>query len=451
MDSQKRSIARRTALVYASTLGLGVAAARAARSDDKQSVAETVARLLKDKKADFITSADLGVLPDKANGLAAAFATATAAGKAFVLLPGEYLLSDHVPVVSGLRAIWMPGARLKLTGQTKVGGFLTGQYEGRKPKPVSDVELYGPVVDCNRMPGENAIAMAAVQDIRIFDPQVFNAVHSPKTLGGRAFQFEGGDTGNIQVTNAQIHDCSIGINSHADSAGGTQKARNINYRGVVMRNVDIPFNIDAQYANPQKGMPENMSSHASDVELFNCGKITWPDNAGELGGGIVCGDRGYGLKINRMRIVNDAAYGRIGGLTRGIIYGVELNDVTFSGPGATAVFNANVCGFGHPGSAILSVIDARNVRILSGQFDYIVSSTKNGLGASRLQCAIAGATAAKLTGLVDAEAARAKMSVADFRNLDDGRSTGLMPLRDIEVSGNTLAAAASRRNGFRER
>lgn len=394
-------------------------------------------------KADFGAVAD--GLTDQRSIIMTAMSVAAAAGRQLDVEAGTYAVAGHLPLTSGLRMRWLPGARFKLTSATAVGGFITGQYSGSTPVAISDVRLTNPVIDCNSQAGENGFGISTVQDIRIINPEVYNCLHDPVTFGGRAFQFEGGDIVGVHVVSPHVENCTIGINSQADSAAGTKKARFIAYYNVTMKNVDVPFNVDSQFANPQNGISENMSTHVVGAALFNCGKLTY-SGAVATGGGIICGDRGYGLRVSGLRVVNETSYGTIGALLRGRVYGIQLDNVVVDVPAMTAVFDFNEVGFGSPGTGAASTTAfATNVTV-KANLDYIVKGSTGGIGAASLQCTVAGATAS-LTGIVDTNGASTS-ALCQFVNSDDGVSTGLMSLKDMSDAGNAFSFFSLQRTGF---
>jgi hypothetical protein len=431
--------------------------ANAANGDAKIAVKQTltgaVARTQHDKNADVLNAKDLGVIgdgvTDDRNAINAAITTAADAGKMLVFPRATYLCNGWIHFVSNSKIWCEPGTVFKLGGNTALGGFLCGGYNLAITTKIdcANVDIFNMTLDCNNVSGENAFNAVRANGVRFYNPRAINVRHNSTTLGGRAFQFEGDVVTGIHVWNPNIENCSIGINSHADSTGATERSADIVYYGVTMRNVDIPFNVDGQFATPESAKAENVSTHVVGATLWNCGKITWPGNSGALGGGIVCGDRGSGLRIGNMRIVNETSYGTIGALVRGLVYGFQLNDVSFEGPGMTAVYDFNPCGFGNPAnSAAAPFIITENVRVKTN-LDYLVKAAGAGVGACRLACSVYGSVAS-LTGFVDANAGASTVAIANFHNVEDNIRTGEMRLKDLLDGGNAFANFARVQTGF---
>lgn len=417
-----------------------------------QSEVGTINRSVQARLRDTINAQDFGVIGDGVTddraAIITAFDTASAAGRILVFPRRTYAVSNWIPVPSNLKVWFEPGAVIKLTGTSTTGDLFTGgrNNNGVGTRNCDNVDIANLTLDVNNKSGTNGIAFINANGVRFYSPRVINSLHSTSTFGGRAIQIEGGVATGVHIWDMNIENCSIGINSHANAAGGTTRAADINYYGVTMRNVDIPFNVDSQFANPQNGIAENMSTTVNGATLWNCGKITWAGGTA-LGGGIVCGDRGSNLRINGLRVTNETSYGQIGALLRGRVYGIQFENAWVDVPSMTAVYDFNEVGFGAPGTGAASTTAfAQNVTV-KANLDYIVKGSTGGVGAARLQCAFAGATAT-LTGLVDTNAA-STTAFGEFIDTDNSNSTGRMTLADIVNGGNTVALLTGVTTGFR--
>lgn len=418
----------------------------------KNTLSGGVARTQHDRNADVIHAMDLGItgdgVTDDRAAILAAFDTCAAAGRVLVFPRRTYACSDWIPVPSNLKVWFEPGATLKLTALATTGDFFTGgrNSNGIGLRNCDNVDVVNLTLDVNSFAGTNGFALINANGVRVHNLRVVNTVHSTTTLGGRAIQVEGGIATGVYIWGLNIENCSIGVNFHADAAAGTKRVVDFNVYDVTMRNVDVPFNVDSGFANPQNGTVENMSGTVNGATLWNCGKLTWPGNSGATGGGIICGDRGSGLRVNDLRVVNETSYGGIGALVRGRVYGIELNNVRVDVPSMTAVVDFNEVGFGTPGAAAVNTTAFSSNVSIKSNLDYIVKGSTGGVGAARLQCSVAGATAS-LTGLVDTNGA-STTALCTFENSDDGVSTGLMSLKDMSDAGNAFANFGLQRTGF---
>lgn len=353
---------------------------------------------------------------------------------------GVYACSDWVPLPSGLRMVFAPGAIWKLTGSTALGGFVCGGSDiNLNQVAFSDVDIYGMRLDCNNLAGENGINAINAEGVRFYDPKVFNTTFSGTTQGGKAFQFEGATVDGLHVFNPYIENCTIGINSHGDPTGGTEKVRHISYYNVVMRNVDVPFNVDGQFLNPENGIPDNMSTFVHGANLYNCGKLTF-SGATSTGGGIICGDRGYGLKISGLRVVNSTAYGGIGGLVCGTLFNVELTDAKIEAPSLTAIYNFEPVGYGSPshGDHPCTIV-SRDVTVIAGM-DYVVKGFYAGkVGKCLFDNTVIDSSVATLTGICDLSATTNGLGVLDLALADlNYKRSGRQSLAKLYAVGNGI-------------
>lgn len=410
--------------------------------------AGAVATTVQDKLREQVSLRDFGIIGDGVTdhyvAIRAALQEAATTGVTLFVNDGVYLCSQWIPLPANLKLRFDSNAWWKLTGNTALGGFVCGGYTSTLGAATfQDVDVHDMKLDCNNISGENGInAVRCTGNVRFFNPVVKNTRHDPVTLGGRAFQFEGPDIDGISIYSPLIYDCSIGINQQADSFAGTEKTRNINYFDVVMRNVDVPFNIDGQFASPELGTSENANVTVHSASLYNCGKLTWPGNLGALGGGIICGDRGRGLHIAAMRIENDVSYGGIGALVHGVMFGVTIGSVVMTlGGGATCLFDFGQVGFGFPSaSTFASTVSTNSVRCLSN-LDFVVKGggAAGRIGASKFAGIELDDSVATLSGVVDANAGLATTAVLELIQTNNVfKTSGLRQLSNIYLAGNTI-------------
>lgn len=217
--------------------------------------------------------------------------------------------------------------------------------------------------------------------------------------------------------------------------------RAISYYSVAMKNVDTPFNIDSQVVTPIDNNPSTMSTSVYSANLHNCGRITGgygtASNDPELRGGIVCGDRGYGLFIDGLRIVNDASYNSIGSIIRGQVFGVTIKGLEYYGGYSGAVINHNPVGFGSPGqSAYPSQINFEGK--INVNLDYIWMAHNAGAqGKSRVKIGV-NIPVATLRQLFDANAGASTSAWLELINTEIGFDSGLRTLKSLYDAGNSI-------------
>lgn len=410
----------------------------------RQPITGSIPRTQHDVNAERISALDLNIhndgITDNTTAIRSALISAAAVRKTIHFPEGTYLCSDFVAIPSYSRIYCAPGAIFKLTGRTSLGGFfITGIDNDLNPSPCEDVEVYNLCVDCGNVPGENGINGHTSKNIRYYNPRVINAKFHPVAMGGRAFQFEGGVAENISIHNPIIENCSIGISSQG-LPGVDKNVRAIAYYDVVMSYVDIPFNIDSQVANPNKNSPLTMSTSVFGAQLYNCGRITGDYGTSEtpaLGGGIICGDRGYGLFISGLRLVNDTNYGGIGAIIRGQMFGVTLTSCDFFFPYAVAIIDHHPVGFGKPSAGAFPSTVNIDCNIC-GNLDLVVSAHDGGaIGRSLMRMRI-NITVATLSKLFDAGSGANAAAWIEIINSDSGYSTGMRTLKNLYDAGNSI-------------
>lgn len=357
---------------------------------------------------------------------------------------GTFSFSDWVPLPSNLRLSFDPGSLWKLTAITSLGGFVCGGYDlALNPVAFDNVDIHGIALDCNSIGGENGFNAVNATSVRIYNPRIYNCAHHSVALGGRAFQFEGAQVDGVHVYAPYIENCSIGINSQG-SPDGSKRVRNINYYDVVMRDVDVPFNIDSQFASPDSNTLLTMGTFVHGAQLYNCGRITWSgDTTSGLGGGIVCGDRGYGLKISGLRVVNDVSYPAIGALVRGVMFGVELRDVQIQAPYISALFDFSKASAFSSASdlAFASTIYADDIKVKC-DMDYVVKggASTGRIGSAMMRNVQIHSTTATIAGIMDANAGSASNAYLELVLADQGfKTSGLRTLKNIYDAGNSVA------------
>lgn len=375
------------------------------------------------------------------NRLIAKLDAAAAAGKP-VLVPAKvWQFNDWIPLPDKLKMVCMPGAQWKLTvGGNALGGFVCGGYTSALvPRPFTDVEIYGLDLDCSDIAGQNAMNAINALNVKLYNFKIRNTKFSNTTQGGKAFQFEGATVDGLHIFSPYIENCTIGINSHADPAGGTEVARNITYYDVVMRNVDVPFNHDGQFANPENGTVANMCTTVKGANLFNCGRLTYPGNSGALGAGVVCGDRGFGLSISGLRLVNTSTYGGIGAVFRGTMFSTRFRDFDIRVPSVGNVIDWTPVGYGAPSTGgHPCTVDAEDITVRAG-IGLIAKGYANAkMGSSRFRISIDSALG--ITGLCDAEAASSGLGFLDLTLLNTGSfRTRMQSMTSLRANGNTVA------------
>ncbi|EAR9548792.1 hypothetical protein E4Y17_18470, partial [Salmonella enterica] len=411
----------------------------------KQPIGGSIHRTQHDVNAERISALDLGVkgdgITDDVTSIRAALITAATAKRAIHFPDGVYLCSDFFSIPSHSRIYCDPGAVFKLTGSTNLGGFaVTGINNQVQPELCEDVVTYNMTLDCSRIAGENGINGVICKNIRHYNPTVLNTLYDSVKLGGRAFQFEGGKIEDVNIFNPIIQNCSIGINSQG-IPDVLKNVRALSYHSVAMLNVDIPFNIDSQISTPMENTSSSMSTSVFGASLHNCGRITGGYGTAatnpDLGGGIVCGDRGYGLYIDGLRVINDDSYGGIGSVFKGQMFGVTVHGLEFYGRYAVTVIDNSPVGFGNPSQASYPSQISIDGRVYT-DLDYIwTASDVSAIGNGRVRLCV-NIPIATLSHLFDVHAGGSTSAWIELINTNTNYSSGLRTLKNIYDSGNSI-------------
>jgi hypothetical protein len=241
-----------------------------------------------------------------------------------------------------------------------------------------------------------------------------------------------------------VIDSSFGIDIGGDSA---DNVIGIAIYNVKMENVSSPFLLkDTTFTYPRNNY-DTIEVLIDGVSCRNCGDASDIGTTGvnSVDGGIIVCDRAYGVTIRNMQVVNDTglsgttAYPGVGGLVRGTVKSLILDDVLFVTTTSTAVFNFNYQAITPAATYdIDSYVNSKNVRV-HANLDYVVS-TKSGatIGAAEMSVEL-GSTGASLAGIVDANAGA--LSTAMLQVIDRDQtyySTGYRKLSAIYNAGNQL-------------
>lgn len=403
-------------------------------------------------------------ITDTREGVQAAIDACALAGKTLYVPDGVYAFGNFFTQPSNSHIVFGENAWFKLLNNTTwpgLGGighfhntgtnyndFLNTDGETIKYVEATNVVTVGMKLDCNNIAGENGITSAWGSNIRHIRPIVKNTVHTNTLLGGRAFQFEGNLNRDIVVTDATILDCSIGCNSQGLAGSATANTRALTYDGIFMRNVDVPFCIYGQVANPETADARIQSVTVYNATLHNCGAPQAPF-AGSLDGGIICGDRGAGLAIYGLRLVNEDSYGGIGAVFRGVIYNVALHDADLTAPYISAIVDHTPPGFGSPSLAALGgFVSTRNVKV-NANIDYIATGPNNSIGPHSLRLDIDMAKAT-ITTLFGSSIATDPTTLAMVEILDTntGTSSGYRSFGDLYREGNSPDVCIKRKDSI---
>lgn len=357
-----------------------------------------------------------------------------------VVPPGLYEFNDWIPLPDKIKLVFLPGAVWSLTQNTSLGGFVCGGYDIELNKrPFTEADIYGIELDTNNLPGENSFNAINAVGVRVFNPKLRNIKLGVVTQGGKAFQFEGDVVDGISIYSPIIENASIGINSHADPRSGAEIARNISYFDVVMRNVDVPFNCDGQFSDPEAGTLANMNTTVYGANLFNCGRLTYDQTADPLGGGIICGDRGMGLNVSGVRVFNEDGYGAIGALVRGTLFDVRVKDFVFNGPEVRNLVDFSPVTYGVSSQGLFACrVDIEAQAIC--KIGKIVNGYLSGkVGICNFEFLIDSGIS-ELSSICDSESASGGLGMLNIylRNADR-QSTGLQLISSIFSNGNSLS------------
>lgn len=400
----------------------------------------------------YVSVLDYGADPsgvaDSLAAIQAAGVVAAAENKTLYFPQGVYGITEVLLFEDGANVYCDPGATIKLLNATAGGGAVGICDATTATKRSQVINL---TVDCNSILGENGFGFthpvgAYIENITVKNSYIdWNKNTSTGRLGGKALQSEGADCRNVIINGVTIIDSSFGIDIGGD---GADNVIGIAIYNVKMENVSSPFLLkDTTFAQPRNDY-DTIEVLIEGVSCRNCGDAADIGTTGvnPTDGGIIVCDRAYGVTIRNLQVVNDTglsgttAYPGIGGLVRGTVKSLILDDVLFVTPTSTAVFNFNYQGITPAATYdIASYVDSENVRI-HANLDYVVS-TKSGatIGPAEMKRIEVGSTGASLAGIVDANAGALSTALLEVIDRDQVYySTGLRKLKAIYDSGNQL-------------
>lgn len=386
-----------------------------------------------------------GVTDDLA-ALEAARDAAAAQGKVLYFPKAIYGISDRFMFADGGDAYFEPGATIKLLANTVSGGAVSGPY----PTQTKPIQVHNLTVDCDGFAGENGIGFGNIIEAKLVNLTVKNCIHSTTTLGGKALQFEGTPSLNVQVLGFNAENCTVGIDVGAFQPS-TDQTVHLSIYDVSMKNVDIPVHVNDTYALTAADNYDAIEVYIDGLHCRNCGKLTYPSAPSAVGGGIFVADRGYKTTVRNVQIVNDTGlagstdYGAIGALVRGSWKGLILENVLFVGQYCANLFDFNAATFQAPNTTQTNMyVYANNVRVY-GNMDYVVNGPTgaNRIGPCRLEGIEVGSTLATLAGIIAPNAQTYANAVLEVIDRDsDNKSTGLRDFNRLTLMGNLLSSTA---------
>jgi hypothetical protein len=388
----------------------------------------------------------LGALADGSDDLAAleaARAVAGARGKTLYFPLGEYCVSDiFYFALDGCTSVYFePGATIKLLASSTVGGC-TAAWDG-VASVTEPLEVHNLTVDCNSIAGENGVGLTHPVRSKFVNLTVKNVLHHSVTFGGKAVQWEGAETTASSVHGLTVEDSTVGIDIGAVDA---VQSTHLTIYNAAMKNVDIPVHVNDTNTSTPSGSVDQMEVLVDGLHCRNCGKLTY-SGATATGGGIIVTDRGFGLTVRNVKVVNDrggygsTAYGTIGAFVRGQGLGINFEGYEIDAD-MVAFIDHNPAGFQSPFAGdIASYVRSLGGGRHYGNLDYIIKCLPGGgkMGSGIVRGLEIGSTLATLAGIVDANAAAyssAHLEVIDRDNLN--LSSGLRSLFELNAFGNAL-------------
>lgn len=357
-------------------------------------------------------------------------------GWGILIANGTFMSSNELRFFGGMD-VYFENAIIKIPFDSVAEGVITNgdNMGGGVTQYTEKLNFYNPRIDGSDKINRNGFGFINCKNVNLYNPMVENIRHG--VAGGKAFQFENGENGVVDcnVYNPIIKNSSIGCNAQGF---GNEPAKNINFYNVMMENVDVPFNFDSTGTLEGALSHSEMSVLVDGFSLRNCGKITQDFNgASALDGGILTLDRAYGVVLRNGKVVNDIAYGTIGGLVRGKGRNIQLDNITIEG-NVVALFNGDIKRFVSASTgSIPAEYNARNIRHF-GNADYVVvgyAPQPDHMKNCYLQDIEVDNV---ITGILDINASKAGNSYAIIRHRNDNYNVPLLNFLDIWNNGNNL-------------
>lgn len=241
----------------------------------------------------------------------------------------------------------------------------------------------GLTINCNDVAGENGLG--CLGDNCSFSNRYINVRQSATRAGGKAIQMETLSRKGVVFPISIIENCDIGISQQAAENDSIHNIRDIVYEAVIMRNVAIPFLTVNTFsaATDHIGDTRKSSFIIHNLDMYNCGKVDWNNITGTPGGleteaGMILSDRGFGIRIDSFRWINEDSYGEVGAIVRGSIFNAQLNDGDINALKISDLLNFNafpagVLSAAGSGASFANTVFAENINVRNCDFDSLVA------------------------------------------------------------------------------
>ncbi len=243
---------------------------------------------------------------------------------------GDYGISDTVYFGGGFVAHF--GGLLKLLSATSTGGMVINK------ESADNLTVYDLNLDGANIAGQNGIGLGTYggSNIRFVGGSVINCAHSKTIKGGRALTAQIGTLHpykNTSFSNFHVENCYQAIDVHGKDGA---PAYNITFSDIRAENCEILIVGFSQDAT-QPALGDEVSCVISNVIAHNVGKNITYDGRGGDTNGIISFDRANNMSINNVRIYNDIAYGKVGGIFKGKGYNINTSNIVFNGSALAGV------------------------------------------------------------------------------------------------------------------
>lgn len=359
----------------------------------------------------------------------------------------RYYIKNYLQISSNARIVFVgDGELVAAVSDPVMGGFFVRKLDSfTSSTQLENVQVSNLNLDLNGQSAMNGLALSWVRNSRFFGAsRIKNSLYSTVYKGGRAVQIEGKECKDVHIESLYLDNCSIGVNSQALASPSDYVAKNISIGKVVMQNVGLPFNVDSTGVDSNTVLPNRMSLTVGLAVLYNCGRPMWVATADRFKGGLITGDRGSGLNIDKMRVVNDDSYGLVGGLFKGVMYGIRVTDAEIYGQfNRIADFTRLDIISGSSAASLPSWVDAYvSYRGGLSPVTEIIETSEGGnsLGQCRLTVKISPSNLTRVTGVNAGFYKNTWLSLIDATN---GRSYAPWATHQFRNFGNDFSLGGS--------
>ena len=279
-----------------------------------------VTRTVDEKLKDVVSVKDFGAVGDGVSDDVLAIQAALDSGASTVVFPlssDDYYISTRINVPEGVTIRYESANFLRADPSCNAGAVV---------EMSSNTAAYGLKIDADGGDNLNCIGAngqgvsGVTSNIQVIGGHFKNSIRV--TAGGRGITWQLG-VYNCTATGFIVENCTAAVDVHGHQDTG-KYIYNVSFTNFVAKNCKEVASTYGLFDIGPDGATQNQVI-ISGFAAFNCG------DGGVSGGGVFVSHRGAYMQISDGIIVNEAGYGEVGALFRGLGVGHSIANVRFIG------------------------------------------------------------------------------------------------------------------------